>query len=59
MVGAGGVDDVGGRHAGQCRDRGPASIEHRRGGLGGDIAADLGFMPGVPGRGVDDREALP
>ena len=59
VVGAGGVDDVGGRHPGQRRDRGAARVEHGRGGLRGDIAADLGLVPGVLGGGVDDREALP
>ena len=27
--------------------------------VGGDVPADLRFMPGVLGRRVDDREALP
>ena len=53
VVGAGGEDDVVGGEPGQRADGGPARVEHRRGGLGGDVAADLGFVPGVRGRGVD------
>ena len=59
VVGAGGEDDVGPRHPGQRGDGRAAGVEHRRGGLGGDVSADLGFVPGVLGGRVDDREALP
>ena len=59
VVGAGGVDDVGGRHRGQCRNRRPARVERGRGRRCGDITADLGLMAGVLCGGVDDREALP
>ncbi len=59
VVGAGGVDDVGGRHPGQRRDRGAACVEGGRGGRRGDITAHFGFVPGVLGGGVDDRRTLP
>ena len=44
---------------GQRADGRTARIEDRRGGLGGDVSADLSLVPGMLGRGVDDGEALP
>ena len=59
VVGAGGEDDVGAAQAGECADGGAARVEHRSGGLRGDVPADLCFMPGVLCCRVDDRKALP
>lgn len=59
VVGAGGEHDAGAAQASQCRDSCTTRVEHRRSRVGGDVPADLRFMPGVPGRRVDDREALP
>ncbi len=59
IVGAGGEDDVVAGHPGQRADGCASRIEDGRGGLGGDIPADLGFVSGMLGGGVDDGEALP
>ena len=57
--GPGGEDDVGAVRPDQRGNHGTSRVEHRRCGLGGHIAADLGVVPGVLGGGVDDSKALP
>ena len=59
IVGAGGVHDIAAAQPGERADGRTARVEHRGGGLGGDVSADFGFVAGMLGRGVDDGEALP